>query len=111
MISFSRENPEILTTLGLLLLRSGKNFQAFDCLGTALTYDAKNPKTILAAGSILQDHSEMDDALNKYRVAATQMPNSAQLWNNIGMCFLGKQNYVAVSKLMTIYCTLLTFLF
>lgn len=38
-----------------------------------------------------QDHSDMDVALIKYRVAAVQTPNSAQLWNNIGMCFFGKQ--------------------
>jgi len=37
----------------------------------------------------------MDVALVKYRVAAIQTPNSAQLWNNIGMCFFGKQRCVA----------------
>jgi Bardet-Biedl syndrome 4 protein len=37
----------------------------------------------------------MDVALIKYRVAAVKTPNSAQLWNNIGMCFFGKQRYVA----------------
>ena len=37
----------------------------------------------------------MDVALVKYRVAATQTPNSSQLWNNIGMCFFGKGKYVA----------------
>lgn len=37
----------------------------------------------------------MDVALVKYRVAAVLIPNSAQLWNNIGMCFFGKQRYVA----------------
>jgi hypothetical protein len=33
----------------------------------------------------------MDVALVKYRVAAAVCPNSPQLWNNIGMCFYGKQ--------------------
>lgn len=33
----------------------------------------------------------MDTALLKYRVAAVHTPNSPQLWNNIGMCFFGKQ--------------------
>jgi Bardet-Biedl syndrome 4 protein len=32
----------------------------------------------------------MDVALVKYRIAAVNTPNSAQLWNNIGMCFFGK---------------------
>jgi Bardet-Biedl syndrome 4 protein len=73
----------------------GENFRAFDFLGNSLTHDATNAKTILAAGSIIQDHSDMDVALIKYRVAAVKTPNSAQLWNNIGMCFFGKQRYIA----------------
>jgi hypothetical protein len=40
---------------------------------------------------LLQDHQDMDVALVKYRVAAAVCPNSPQLWNNIGMCFYGKQ--------------------
>jgi len=94
-LEFSPENPELLTTVGLLYLRLGENYKAFDFLGNSLTHDPKNPKTILAAGSIIQDHSDMDVALVKYRIAAVQTPNSAQLWNNIGMCFFGKQRYVA----------------
>eukprot|EP01006_Ploeotia_vitrea_P030512 TRINITY_DN62906_c0_g1_i1.p1 TRINITY_DN62906_c0_g1~~TRINITY_DN62906_c0_g1_i1.p1 ORF type:complete len:441 (-),score=29.92 TRINITY_DN62906_c0_g1_i1:114-1436(-) len=94
-LDYSPENPELLTTVGLLYLRLGENFKAFDYLGNSLTHDPKNPKTILAAGSIIQDHSDMDVALTKYRIAAVQTPNSAQLWNNIGMCYFGKQNYIA----------------
>ena len=94
-LEFSPENPELLTTLGLIYLRLGENYKAFDFLGNSLTHDPRNAKTILAAGSIIQDHSDMDVALVKYRVAAVQTPNSAQLWNNIGMCFFGKQRFVA----------------
>jgi len=94
-MEFSPENPELLTTIGLIYLRLGENQRAFDYLGNSLTHDPKNAKTILAAGSIIQDNQEMDVALVKYRVAAIQSPNSAQLWNNIGMCFFGKARYVA----------------
>lgn len=94
-VEFSPDNPELLTTLGLLYLRLDQNLKAFDCLGNSLTHDPKNHKTILAAGSVIQDNSDMDVALVKYRVAAVQTPNSAQLWNNVGMCFFGKQRYVA----------------
>lgn len=89
------ENAELLTTIGLLFLKLGNNTKAFEYLGNSLTYDPKNPKTILAAGSIIQDNQDMDVALVKYRVAAVHTPNSAQLWNNIGMCFFGKGKYVA----------------
>ena len=68
-----------------------ENYQAFDYLGRSLSHDPKNPRTILAAGSIMQDQGDMDVALMKYRIAATQIQDSPQLWNNIGMCFFGKQ--------------------
>ena len=67
----------------------------FDFLGNSLTHDPRNPKSILAAGSIIQDHNDMHVALVKYRVAAVVTPNSAQLWNNIGMCFFGTERFVA----------------
>ena len=94
-LEFSPENAEILTTVGLLYLRTGDNFKSFDYLGNSLTLDARDPKTILAAGSMIQDHQDFDVALSKYRVAAVHTPNSAQLWNNIGMCFFGKKNMIA----------------
>jgi Bardet-Biedl syndrome 4 protein len=78
-----------------LFLKSGNNAKAFEQLGNSMTYDPKNPKTLLALSSIIQDNQDMDVALVKYRVAVSQTPNSAQLWNNIGMCFFGKAKYVA----------------
>jgi len=93
-LDFSPENPELLSTVGLLYLRVGDNLKAFDYLGNSLSHDPTNAKTILATGSIIQDHGEMDVALSKYRIAAKKNPNSAQLWNNIGMCFFGKQDYI-----------------
>ena len=54
-------------------------------------------QAILAAGSMMQQHGDYDVALTKYRIAAASVPESAPLWNNIGMCFFGKKKYVAVS--------------
>lgn len=94
-LEFSPDNPKLLSGLGLAYLRNGESFAAFDHLGNSLTHDPLDPKTILAAGSIIQDNGDMDVALVKYRVAAVQTPHSAPLWNNIGMCFYGKQQFVA----------------
>ncbi|KAG5187948.1 Bardet-Biedl syndrome 4 [Tribonema minus] len=94
-LEFSPESSELLTALGLLHLGAGRGAQAFDCLGSALTHDARNVRAILAAGSVMQDNDDMDVALVKYRVAAVHAPNSAQLWNNVGMCFYGKGKLVA----------------
>jgi len=94
-VDFSPENPAVMVTLGLLYLQLGYNQKAFEQLGNALTYDPLNAKAILAAGAMIQDEGDFDVALTKYRAAATQIPESPQLWNNIGMCFFGKKKYVA----------------
>jgi Bardet-Biedl syndrome 4 protein len=61
------DNTEILTTLGLLYLKTGSNQQAFEVLGKALSYDPSNVAGILAAGSMMQRHGDNDVALTKYR--------------------------------------------
>jgi len=61
------DSPETLATLGVLYLRLGETYRAFEYLDSALTKDPHNPRTILAAGSIIQDHDDVDVALVKYR--------------------------------------------
>lgn len=70
--------------------------KAFENLGNAMTYDPSHTKAIMAAGSMMQSHSDYDVAITKYRIAAASTPESPPLWNNIGMCFFGKLKYVAV---------------
>jgi len=94
-VDFSPENPELMTTLGLLYMQLNMNQKAFEMLGNALVYDPGNVKSILAAGAMIQDQGDFDVALTKYHRASTKIPESPQLWNNIGMCFFGKGKYVA----------------
>ncbi|XP_066943253.1 Bardet-Biedl syndrome 4 protein-like isoform X2 [Macrobrachium rosenbergii] len=94
-IEYFPENGDLHTTLGLLFMQTGKHQQAFEHLGTALTFDPNNTRALLAAGSMMQSHQDFDVALAKYRVAAQSIPESPPLWNNIAMCFFGKKKYVA----------------
>lgn len=94
-LELAPDSPETLAMLGVLYLRLGETYRAFEYLDLALTKEPQNPRTILAAGSIIQDHDDVDVALVKYRVAAVKEPNSAQLWNNVGMCFFSKNRFVA----------------
>jgi Bardet-Biedl syndrome 4 protein len=96
-LEYSPDNAEMLTTIGLLYIRLGETARAFEYLGNALSFNPRETRAILAAGSIMEDHGDYDVALVKYRVAAVQTPNSPQLWNNVGMCFLGKQNLLAAA--------------
>lgn len=78
-LEFSPENPDLLTTLGLLYLRLSENGKAFQYLGSAITLDPVNTKALLATGSIIQDRSDHDAALLKYRIVAVHNPNSAPM--------------------------------
>ena len=60
----------ISAQVGLTYLRLEDHQRAFDFLGNALTHDPRNARAILAAGSIIQDHSDMDVALVGSRVGA-----------------------------------------
>ncbi|KAK3085477.1 hypothetical protein FSP39_004016 [Pinctada imbricata] len=94
-VEYSPENPDMLTTLGLLYMQVGQFQKAFENLGNAMTYDPTHVKAIMSAGSMMQTHGDFDVALNKYRIAAVATPESPPLWNNIGMAFFGKKKYVA----------------
>jgi len=94
-IQNSPQSAELLTTLGLLYLRTEKNDRALQLLAKSLQLDGKNSRTVIAAASIMQDHSDHDNALSEYRQVVAQSPNSPQVWNNIGMCFFGKQRFIA----------------
>lgn len=48
------ENADLHTTLGLLYMQIGKYQQAFEHLGTTLTFEPTNTRAILAAGSMMQ---------------------------------------------------------
>ncbi|XP_071092197.1 BBSome complex member BBS4-like isoform X1 [Haliotis cracherodii] len=94
-VDYSSENPDLLTTLGLLYMQIGQYQKAFENLGNAMTFDPTHTKAIMAAGSMMQSHADFDVALTKYRIAAVNTPESPPLWNNIGMCFFGKKKFVA----------------
>lgn len=58
---------------------------------------------------VFQKHCEYDVALSKYKIAAQLIPESSALWNNVGMCFYGKQKFVAVSNYYYILLPLLIY--
>ncbi|KAL2725763.1 Bardet-Biedl syndrome 4 protein [Vespula maculifrons] len=91
-------NPEsvtVSTELGLLYLRIGDIQRAFQQFGTTLAYASNCSKALLPVAYIMQKHCEYDVALSKYKIAAQLIPESSALWNNVGMCFYGKQKFVA----------------
>ena len=94
-LKYSVENSTINTILGLLYLRSNKNMEAFQALGNSLAIDPKNPKTLIAVGSIMLDMGDCDGAWIKFKISAFHDQNSPHLWNNLGMCLFSMKKFVA----------------
>ncbi|KAF5400914.1 Bardet-Biedl syndrome 4 protein [Paragonimus heterotremus] len=94
-ISLNPENPELMTNLGLLYMKLGEEARAFEQLGSALTFQPNHFSALIAASTILLVHKDPDGALSKYRVAVKTAPESAILWNNIGLTLLEKRRMVA----------------
>eukprot|EP00696_Hemimastix_kukwesjijk_P017136 gnl/Hemi2/5715_TR1968_c0_g1_i1.p1 gnl/Hemi2/5715_TR1968_c0_g1~~gnl/Hemi2/5715_TR1968_c0_g1_i1.p1 ORF type:complete len:417 (+),score=105.78 gnl/Hemi2/5715_TR1968_c0_g1_i1:80-1330(+) len=95
-LQFSPENAEILNNLGILCRRHSEQSQAANYFQSAFGISPSDPKIILASGSMYQVQGDTTKAIGRYRTAARLTPNSAQLWNNIGLCFFTtKQNYIA----------------
>lgn len=97
-IAALKNNPEsiaISTELGLLYLRIGDIQRAFQQFGTTLAHAPNCATALLPVAYIIQKHREYDVALSKYKIAAQSTPESSALWNNVGMCFYGKQKFVA----------------
>nr|KAF7439586.1 hypothetical protein H0235_001977 [Vespula pensylvanica] len=94
-VSINNKNKYIFLELGLLYLRIGDIQRAFQQFGTTLAYASNCSKALLPVAYIMQKHCEYDVALSKYKIAAQLIPESSALWNNVGMCFYGKQKFVA----------------
>ncbi|XP_048261727.1 Bardet-Biedl syndrome 4 protein isoform X4 [Bombus terrestris] len=94
-LSGNPESIEAATELGLLYLKIGDVQRAFQQFGTAVAHSPNCTRAILPIAFIIQNHQEYDVALSKYKLAAQSIPESYALWNNVGMCFYGKQKFVA----------------
>ncbi|GLV40575.1 Bardet-Biedl syndrome 4 [Carabus blaptoides fortunei] len=89
------DSTDMLNESGILYLRTGQIQHAFERLSSVLALEPNCVKALLGVGSIIQSHEEFDVALSKYKMAVSQQTNSVPLWNNIGMCYYGKQKYIA----------------
>ena len=89
---------EILAELGNICLKLNNKPLSLHSFGQSFALDKTNTNVLIGLGSIFQEFSDFDAALKKYSNCNFQNPNSAELWNNIGMCFYGKEQHISVRK-------------
>ena len=85
---------QLFGNIGLLYLQHDDFKKAGDCLDRAANLDPGNQSAIIASGSIKHSLGDYDGAMNRYRQAALGCPDSAALWNNVGMCYFEKGKHL-----------------
>ncbi|XP_046398429.1 Bardet-Biedl syndrome 4 protein homolog isoform X2 [Ischnura elegans] len=97
-IKYSSNNGHLAVNLTYLWVLDGGDRdvrQPMDKLNTALSHHPQSFPLLLATGAMTQDQRQLEIALAKYHAAVKINPFSVALWNNIGLCFLGKKKYLA----------------
>jgi Bardet-Biedl syndrome 4 protein len=94
-LSFSPEDPELLTQIGAIYLKIGNTAEAYDYFCKGMKNDSSFSNALMGVASIHQDKFEYEQALISYKLASVSNPNSPLVWNNLGLCFFAKQKYIA----------------
>lgn len=95
--SHRNDQPDLLCQMGMLYLKKGAEPQAFEQIGTVLSYKPNHLEATLAAASVMQAHGDYDVAVSKYLGVLRESPEDPVLWNNIGAAYFGKKKLLSVS--------------
>lgn len=94
-LDISPNNADLYAAIGSLYLRNKNSEQAFDYFTSACKLDNKYSNALLGIASIHQYRSEFEEALIQYKISSISNPNSALVWNNLGLCFFTKNKKIA----------------
>ncbi|CCW60093.1 unnamed protein product [Phytomonas sp. EM1] len=96
----SPSNPALFELLGKLYTQENRTQEAFQCFSSCLRLDPTNELALAAVSSVFHENAQYEVALGKYGIALARMPDSAELWGNVGGCFFAqKKTHAAVACL------------
>lgn len=84
----------LITTLGNLYLRKKDQESALSKFKNALEIENKYSKSLMGLNYISQNNGEYDEAFQLLTIGYDSNPNSAYLWNNLGMYFFAKDKKI-----------------
>ena len=86
--------PYVWNDLGLCYQEMGDNKNALKSLTRAVELAPDNPeflfnlgKTFQMIGVLTMSNKYLDSAIQTFKMVANQMPNNADAWNHIGICY------------------------
>ena len=86
--------PYVWNDLGLCFREMGDNKSALKSLLRAVELGPENPELLFNLGETLEmigvlymSNKYLDSAIQTFKMVANQMPNNANAWNHIGICY------------------------
>ena len=88
-------DSDLMTAIGSLYLKQNDNDKALEYFNEAMKIDPKYSNSLLGIASIYQYQGDFKNALLQYKISTLSNPNSAQVWNNLGLCFFVNNKNIA----------------
>lgn len=96
-LRLSPNDSNLMSTLGTLYLKKKDQEKAINFFNNALDVEKKYSKSIMGLSSINQNSGEFETAYELLSIGYESNPNSAYLWNNLGMWYLAKDKKIFAS--------------
>ena len=87
----------IMSTLGNLYLKIKEKSKAMKYYNKVLNIERKYSKSLMGLESIKQNEGNIDEAYDLLSIGNSSNPNSAFLWNNLGMYYLSRDKKIFAS--------------
>ncbi|MCQ2819308.1 MAG: tetratricopeptide repeat protein [archaeon] len=97
----SIDDVDLLAKVGALKLKMEETDSALECFEQAININPNYSSGILGLSSIYQSLGDYEKSFNLYKLSQKSNPNSAIVWNNIGLCFLATNKYIYATSCLT----------
>ena len=94
VLSLSPHDTNLMTILGGLYLKKKDEDKAIKYYNKVLNIEKKYSKSLMGLESILQKDGYEEESYNLLASGNLSNPNSAYLWNNLGMWYLSKDKKI-----------------
>ena len=93
-LQLSPNDTDLKTTLGNLYLQKKDQETALEYFEECVKYEKKCSKSLIGLDSIYQNSGDFEHSFQTLTIGYGSNPNSAYIWNNLGIWFLSKDKKI-----------------
>ena len=93
-LDLAPNDTNLMNTIGSMYLKKKDQQSALNYFNDALDIEKKYSKSLMGLASIQQNNGEYEEAYQLLTIGYASNPNSALLWNNLGMWFFARDKKI-----------------